>query len=608
MSELEGCLEHWRSEGSLHSTGSFTLSWEHALEKLGEYSSSRSERYLVLLVSAAVAWRPRQIEISDDGFELRLQAVRAQVPVDDLEVGPALPSGPQWDLLMAAKQALRFGAVLVEVRYHGETGNFAWSLGRKELTAGDLPQTPGLTVRVVRREERWGHKLYRLFSNFRGYAGMAPECREVDKQCEHSPVPITVNDQPVNRPYIPVYSPCQVVVGPVHPSQASIEFITERESPGPWRGVLSFVSGPLLFVVNGVTFPAPREVSRLSGIIWSEELSLDASREQVVQDAVFQNLLSRIEDYRARILSEWHRGLTGHPPDLHQHLCLQLTDCFAGGHYSVEEMKEILGGPAVRVLYPEPTDLLSFLKRCQRAFARDPSRLQCVCGIAHDLLRKQNPQDWEPQLLEELWLNFRNQLDLLSANVDIAQFREVLSADLSYLLRVRKSRHKRAYRAFLQKASRELDSFLKECGHSLKPEDRLWALEGLYAISKSRPLTSLREYLTMVKRAVLRADKRPLALDGYRVARFVLTNDEHPPTSAVEALAFFLARTEAAATPFNANLQWLLLEIERWRRHPQWKALRRPLREQLSTPMAQWKTQGRKQHKLKDQIAEFLSS
>jgi hypothetical protein len=289
-------LRPWRAEGQWDSQGSFTLDPAQAMEKLRAFALAQPRRYILNLVSWAVA-------AGATSFDVTARAGRLEV------VTPGLP--------------LSYGELreLFSERLTDEASLLSWSaLARRELTvatitASGLPQArvtlSGQGGRLTCRPggfqlesqgdgpTRW---LLEESRSLIGWVGRAlrDETLEIPilrESCAHAEISITVNGAPIYRPLalprirkaIHLVSPAAL---PVEPEQLADPTVESRPSPGAFSALVVASTTPILstsalYLVRGVSFEMPPvEVygTNFAVVVSAPELRKDLSGTTLVRD------------------------------------------------------------------------------------------------------------------------------------------------------------------------------------------------------------------------------------------------------------------------------------------------------------------------------------
>ncbi len=307
---LSSTLKQLAGEGRFQSSGHFTLGWERAVSKLKEYQVGDPDAYLLFLVSAARAYGAKRVSVKENARRLEVIMHEAYIPESEILIGfNSILLGKAGcdtlDLAMGLHGVAhsRFDSVELTATASGHP-SYCWrltDLTEESLSCSEQSRHP--MVRVVYEVELpKGNPLSlwrRIFperpppGSLGGYAGMSPSCRLVDQRCCLSDIPITVNNNLVNRPIHLPRAPVAAKVGKVLGVKFHSPILLEC-SREDWTGAVALTDGPLHFVINGVAYPPEVELP-LCGAVWVR-LNRDMSRQRIVQDREYKKLLKALED------------------------------------------------------------------------------------------------------------------------------------------------------------------------------------------------------------------------------------------------------------------------------------------------------------------------
>lgn len=309
-SGIDGYVRDLASQGARDSEGVFTLCWEKAVGKLKTFQAGDHDAFLLFLVSAGCSFGARNISIEESARALDVVMHGTYLTEADIRRGfDSIATGKvdsdALDLGMGLHVGLQ-GSVHSVVLFatHPVEPSFRWTLTSSTERANPLPgggKEARVTVSFQKaplpraprplslREWLFGRK--EAPSTLGGYAGMSEPCRRVDRRCDRSPIPITVNSQLVSRPVTLPTTPVAAKVG----SFGGVRFRSSKvlQLERDWSGALAFQSGPLHFVVNGVAYPRV-EHPRLTGTVWCR-LNRDLSRQRIVKDAQYDQLMAELD-------------------------------------------------------------------------------------------------------------------------------------------------------------------------------------------------------------------------------------------------------------------------------------------------------------------------
>ncbi len=302
--EVAQLLASLREHGTIDSEGDFTVSLSAARRKLSQYQSSDSARYLMMAVSGGIAAGASRVRITQGVSSYGLLFPDAYIPEPALLGSfekPSETSPGSLDMAMALRGALVQAATSITVEVvDPQCPSYSWTLTPRKEESSSLPPEEQTAVRVrIEFPTSWQERLTGIFRRLKGYAGQPPEIRLLDKCCDHSPVPISVNGISLNRDlFLPVSVVYAAVNDPGPYCRVRIDLKLESEG---WRGVLGLRPGKIQLVVHGIAY-GQIEDSGLTGIVFHGGLNRDVSRENMVCDAAFDKLLAELEARRREML------------------------------------------------------------------------------------------------------------------------------------------------------------------------------------------------------------------------------------------------------------------------------------------------------------------
>lgn len=281
-------LHAFRGEGVWESEGSFTLDPLKAAEKLRAYALDQPRRYILNLVSWAVA-------AGAVSFDLKARSGRLEVLLPGLTL-----TGE--DLRALFSQAALSGLASSELAIATITAS-GLPRARVSIGGGDAIFHSG--EGGFRLEPHQGQTTFWLLEEPRsvlGWVGRAlgeepleiPLLREA---CAHAEIPITVNGSPVYRPAdLPMIRRAVHLAGaatlPVELEDLDHERVIRRVSPGSFSALIVDSTSPILpapaqYIVRGVTFAQPSV--QLSGVnfavlVNAPRLKKDLSCKGLVED------------------------------------------------------------------------------------------------------------------------------------------------------------------------------------------------------------------------------------------------------------------------------------------------------------------------------------
>lgn len=255
---MDDLLQPWRDEGRWDGEGSFTLDPSRALEKLGRYALEEPRRYILNLVSWAVAGGASGIDIVARAGRLELKVPGLIMRPDQLgelfsQVGFAEMHSRELAIATITASRLRRAEVLVNGPgscLQVKDGKFRIYPSSDQAISWQLLEPKSLL----------------------GWAGRVlgsehleiPILREL---CVHAEIPITVNGLSICRPYeLPRVRKAIHLAGPTSLPLALEDLATgvieRRISPGPFSAIVVDSTTPVLetaalYLVRGVGFSMP---------------------------------------------------------------------------------------------------------------------------------------------------------------------------------------------------------------------------------------------------------------------------------------------------------------------------------------------------------------
>ena len=316
MSQLDVAvlLSSLREHGTIDSQGEFTISLGEARRKLTQFRSSNRRRYLLLMVSAGIGAGASKVLIRRTGATYTLSMPGAYLPESEVlgsiaRSAASASSESATDLGLALQAVFAEGAQLVQILLtHPEQQSYRWSLrSDSEISEPRPAADAGIEIEVV-FPQSLGDRVRGLFANFRGYAGQPEELRLLEQMCDHSPVPIVVDESSVTRP---VFFPADSWIGCV----GEVSYPASRNLPGEdgWSGILGLGAGALWIVVRGVTVGQVEEAG-LHGVVYHDGLKLDLTREKLVTEQTYEEFLRQLERTRLSLLGSWIEGTAAQQP------------------------------------------------------------------------------------------------------------------------------------------------------------------------------------------------------------------------------------------------------------------------------------------------------
>lgn len=310
---LDRFLDSASRQGRLDSQGAFTIGWQQALAKLQTFRATDPTNFLLMLVSAGRAYGARNISILEQKSRVTLTMHDCYVSESAVRSGfQAVVSGgfqhQAFDLASGLQGGLQYGFSTVSLTsVHPAEPSYCWTLRSDSEQQGQVAQAEEkICTTVSFLPDSQDGIFQRLFgrktesTRLGGYVGLDEAGRLVDKRCEHSDIPITINRHLVNRPYHLPRTPIGVEVGELSGIKLNSFRVLKLERE-QLKGALAFQSGPLKVVVNGLVFElgVHREAT---GILWAT-LNRDLSRQRILQDEFFEDF-NRDLNYMVSMMQE----------------------------------------------------------------------------------------------------------------------------------------------------------------------------------------------------------------------------------------------------------------------------------------------------------------
>lgn len=345
---LYDLLENLQAEGVVDSAGAFTVSLAEARRKLKDFRSENPARFLTLIVSAGIAAGADSCVVRQDQFGTQIDFPGAYLAEEELVSGyQGLFSGQSsprsQDLVLGFQDAFALDTQHIEVEiWHPTEPSYRWKIQPQQEESEPLPQQAEafMQIRLVSQEKSLTNRVKSFFNRGGGYLEMSPESRMLDARAEHALIPISVNDNLVTRDIFLPESPASALVGElpsVHTSSPAV--LTYAGSH--WKAALALAEGKIVFVLRGLSYEYPKQMG-LSGFVYCDELKLDLSHEQIVQDPVFQHLVDSLQELKSPMVLEalksWSLVTENHQGELMN----QLAELTSTGKPSLEQTREVL--------------------------------------------------------------------------------------------------------------------------------------------------------------------------------------------------------------------------------------------------------------------------
>lgn len=315
--ELTACLAGYVEQASLDSSGQFTLSAEHGMEKLKRFTLAEPRLYVLNAMAAAQSAPSSRIQVHCDADDTILKADT------EMDFGPFLKDLSQRLLDDKCPQAVRELAMA----YHAAKGlkpafieistpthKLNWTAERGELVNEFAGR--GLIMQV--REARGLRWLRKALSYRFGEVRLDNEEDAIKRHCNLTSLPTTINGQPLTRPLTlgecqhHLFSGCGGL-DPSHPLARCREEHGQLKSvcsePGPYPVVLAQggrLPPYLTLVVRGVNYRMPPQAvdrTDFKAIAYVDHLRKDLSQTQLVNDEELRKVLRDIGRLLGRMRS-----------------------------------------------------------------------------------------------------------------------------------------------------------------------------------------------------------------------------------------------------------------------------------------------------------------
>lgn len=282
-------LEQLTGEAEHHGSGSFTSDLSRMQQVLGSFQLADPEEFVLAIVSAAVLNGSNWFRLESARGLLRLHWSEPSLDAEQLNgLLPSLghPGTVLHELATGLLAARRLGSVSLQ------TGGGMVHFDGDHLIVSD--HTHHGNCLTLRRP--WWPRLIK---------GSRPTARLLKERARHAPLQIT--PQPPN-PQVAVDLAWQTSNSPAHPISAH-EWI--ELPPNPWgEGVLYFARADWQLIRHGVSYTIPAPIPGVTALWWSERLTVDLSRQFVVQGAEFKQWTAWLHDQLSETVL--HRGLRQH--------------------------------------------------------------------------------------------------------------------------------------------------------------------------------------------------------------------------------------------------------------------------------------------------------
>lgn len=304
MQRVDELLHSLREHGTLDSQGEFTVSLSEARRKLKQYHSSEPARYVLLLVSAGFASGGRSAAVTRRDHCLTIRFPGAYLSENELLQALDNPhnsaSSAATDLVLGIQGALNHQAQEVKLRVLSQASpSYQWVLRADSEDSQSVSGTCCQLELELSLDRSWSERLRGILAHLGGYAGMSEEERLLDRYGDRCLLPITTNGQAVDRPLVLPVSLAGAIVGDIPHNR--LAFPTDhRIDSRRWKGALALGDGAVTLVVHQIAYCQVDSLG-VEGTVYWDSLQRDVSREKIVQNEVYQQLLDELQVVRCRL-------------------------------------------------------------------------------------------------------------------------------------------------------------------------------------------------------------------------------------------------------------------------------------------------------------------
>ena len=281
-------------EGSVESSGSFSLNLDAARQKLKGFQLPDPGLYPLFLVAAAVASEARRFDVWTDEKELRFEFDGSPFLLTELEqlegylfASDEVPARLQ-NLAIALSAT---GELAPSFELRSATARLVCSDGDYQTSKAEHASKTQLIV--PRPKESF-------LSRFKD---RAPNLQEVMSVSRFAPLSIRFNNGfpswgwSFRSPVVHRTLKSKQRMG--YPPTAYDCHKQEVDSPGSFGGVIALVreekARDLLVVVHGISHPVPIDAPHMEGVLWHDGLTRDLSCTQLVQDQKMKQFLDQLK-------------------------------------------------------------------------------------------------------------------------------------------------------------------------------------------------------------------------------------------------------------------------------------------------------------------------
>lgn len=311
MSDIEQLVEGLRWEAARDSSGEFSMTSSAALEKLGRFQLQDPRRYVLAAVAAGCAAGAEQIVVTLRPDACKIELVGwLGVKLETLQglFNSLFSSDPALTGLRYLARAV-LGAAALNPYYvslhltdhNGQGGGNLRLNGNRFRSVNSWGRAlPGVCLHV--QEHANAGVFQRLFGGLLGE--QSPTLEMLRGGCAFCPVPLLVNGKSLVCP--PRLGECQRVwkIGSVEGDWRGRPVLRELPAGSDFRAIAGWSAQPAwgcssAVVVHGVQYSIPPESfgsKQGRGVIWCDNVLLDLSLENVVEDEAWRARLRSLKE------------------------------------------------------------------------------------------------------------------------------------------------------------------------------------------------------------------------------------------------------------------------------------------------------------------------
>ena len=332
---LQEHLDRLRVDGCLDCDDVVTLSVAELFSRFRQVSLEDAERYLALIVGTGLACHADSVTVDRSASKLEVRMPGAYLRKEDLQrsfftlfcAEPPRGSDLVLGLLMAG--SFKAESVRLDVR-HPELPSYCWSSENPEDYLGLEVEDDAKEEMVVTIEfdASWLEDVIEWLNDFR-HPEDAAECLSLSQLCRFSGVDISVEGSRINTPLSLGQAPVALARGESIPVSHLKTSLLQRPA-GRWTGVVGLDNGPLSFLVRGILFEGRKDLM-LTGLVVCDDLTLDPTRREISDDALYRMVIDDLVEQRVEMLQQLDLSKVSHEwrlqmmdfllrPEVHRHL------------------------------------------------------------------------------------------------------------------------------------------------------------------------------------------------------------------------------------------------------------------------------------------------